>query len=212
MDMILDHIFILVEPGAEVADQLIAAGLIEGSSNTHLGQGTANRRFYFKNGMLELLYVRDAEEARRGPARLLCFPERTNNPDASPFGLILHAQDQPPGPVMPFPGWSYQPEYFPPPLAFHVGKNATKLREPLCIYVPFDTTQFKPEAPGGGRFHTLTHVNIHSPSLSETLLTASRAERLSIVPGPEHLMEITFDSRENHRHDFRPHLPLIIHG
>jgi hypothetical protein len=43
--MDLDHVFILVEPKAEVADRLLASGFQEGPSNTHPGQGTANRRF-----------------------------------------------------------------------------------------------------------------------------------------------------------------------
>ena len=43
---------------------LLAAGLAEGSPNTHPGQGTANRRFFFESGFLELLYVHDELEAQ----------------------------------------------------------------------------------------------------------------------------------------------------
>ena len=51
--------------GAPEAAALIAAGLTEGSSITHPGQGTANRRFFFENIYVELVWVSDAEEARR---------------------------------------------------------------------------------------------------------------------------------------------------
>ena len=61
--MRLDHFFILTEKSAPEAELLTEFGLIEGTSNDHPGQGTANRRFFFSNTTLELLYVRDANEA-----------------------------------------------------------------------------------------------------------------------------------------------------
>jgi hypothetical protein len=63
MSVELDHIFICTEVGVPEADQLVTFGLTEGSSNLHLGQGTANRRFFFYNAMLELLWVRRARGA-----------------------------------------------------------------------------------------------------------------------------------------------------
>lgn len=38
-------------------------GLTEGTSNRHPGQGTANRRFFFKNFFIELLWLENLEEA-----------------------------------------------------------------------------------------------------------------------------------------------------
>jgi hypothetical protein len=89
MNLELDHVFILVEPGAQAVDRLLEQGFQEGSRNTHPGQGTANRRIYFANGMLEFLWVRDAKEAHTGPGRDLRLPARAENPNASPFGVIL---------------------------------------------------------------------------------------------------------------------------
>ena len=60
----LDHLFVCVSPGAPEAGRLIQLGLMEGPPNTHPGQGTANRRFFFANAMLELLWVADAAEAQ----------------------------------------------------------------------------------------------------------------------------------------------------
>jgi hypothetical protein len=67
MTVELDHIFICTEVGAPEADQLVAFGLAEGTSNVHPGQGTTNRRFFFHNAMLELLWVREEQEARSPP-------------------------------------------------------------------------------------------------------------------------------------------------
>lgn len=60
----LDHFFVWSDVNAPEADYLINAGLSEGPANVHPGQGTANRRFFFANGMLELLWVHDEAEAR----------------------------------------------------------------------------------------------------------------------------------------------------
>ena len=43
----LDHVFICAAAGAPEAASLIAFGLTEGTPNTHPGQGTANRRFFY---------------------------------------------------------------------------------------------------------------------------------------------------------------------
>jgi len=51
--MEIDHIYICTGKNAPAGDLLVEFGLLEGSSNTHPGQGTANRRFYFHNLMLK---------------------------------------------------------------------------------------------------------------------------------------------------------------
>ena len=213
MNLELDHFFILVEPEAKVADVLVSLGMREGLRNTHEGQGTSNRRFYFSNGMLEFLWIHDAEEATRGPGRKLCFYERANDPTASPFGLILHQKDDS-SLNMPFEGWKYQPAYFSPPAAFHVGANSNNYLEPLCFYVPFIEPSSSTRKIEPGTFQTISKVHIYTPSnpLSDVLIVADTADRLSIAHGSEHLMEITFDDQRcGNSRDLRPDIPLIIH-
>jgi hypothetical protein len=60
----IDHVLIFASIGAPEAERLIAFGLTEGSPNRHPGQGTANRRFFFDNATLELLWVENPEEAQ----------------------------------------------------------------------------------------------------------------------------------------------------
>ncbi len=74
----------------------MAFGLTEGSSNLHLGQGTANRRFFFYNAMLELLWVRDEREARSPPIAptRLWKRWRYRFSGYSPFGVCLRAMVQ----------------------------------------------------------------------------------------------------------------------
>ena len=212
MNLKLDHVFILVEPEAKVADRLLKHGFREGARNTHPGQGTANRRFYFANGMLEFIWVQDADEARNGPGRNLLFPERAEDPTASPFGIILVPRKDNASPDMPFPGWHYQPAYFPPPKGFHVGANSQNLMEPLCFYFPFhDPGVPKPEPNRNPQ--TISEVIISTPSTDTegVLELASQTDRLSMRSSKEHLMEIALARHDSGRtEDYRPAMPLIL--
>ncbi len=216
MNLELDHVFILVEPEARVADLLIAKGFQEGTPNHHPGQGTANRRFNFTNGMLEFIWVRDAEEAVNGSGRDLRFPDRATDPTASPFGVILRQKDSSSleSSEMLFNGWTYQPSYFPPPKAFHVGANSQNISEPLCIYVPFSLPQSLTNRGEINSSFAISNVCIHTPSADteEVLNAVNKADRLLIQHGKEHLMEIVLNDREMGKvADFRPEIPLIMH-
>ena len=194
MNLKLDHVFILVEPEAKVADRLLEHGFREGPRNTHPGQGTANRRFYFANSMLELLWVQDAGEARNGPGRGLHFAERAEDHTASPFGVILVPFNGDVSSDMPFPGWHFQPAYFPPPKGFHVGENSRNIAEPLCFYFPFQNPGVPKPQPSRNP-HTVSEVIVSTPSTDtdRVLELASQADLLSMRSGKEHLVEITFD-------------------
>src|SRR5262245_66233737 len=87
----LDHLFVWVSPSGPEADRLAAAGLTEGERNTHTGQGTACRRFFFRNAFLELVWVHDPAEAQGEAARPLGLWPRVAGraAGASPFGLAL---------------------------------------------------------------------------------------------------------------------------
>ncbi|OUR89479.1 hypothetical protein A9Q81_21775 [Gammaproteobacteria bacterium 42_54_T18] len=216
MELELDHFFILVEPGGKVADALVSLGMQEDFSRVHEGQGTTNRRFPFGNRMLEIIWVHDAEEAQNGPGRDLRFVGRANNPDASPFGVILRRKNNT-CLDMPFDGWKYQPAYFKPPWAFHVGANADKVYEPLCIYVPFIEPKTEEQSATGNEnnhvFQSITHIAIYLPSMpaSGVLNAVDAADGLSIHYGEEHFMEVTFDGkRQACSEDFRPDIPLRL--
>ncbi|MEM9673575.1 MAG: hypothetical protein ACFB15_16700 [Cyclobacteriaceae bacterium] len=60
--MEIDHIFIFSANQGQEGDQLLDFGLTEGSSRVHPGQGTTNRKFYFENFFLEILYVINKQE------------------------------------------------------------------------------------------------------------------------------------------------------
>ena len=83
MAIAIDHAFIACQPGGPEANSLLQRGFVEGSSNTHAGQGTANRRFFFDNFMLELLWVVDHAEATSERTRRTRLWERCSNPETA---------------------------------------------------------------------------------------------------------------------------------
>ncbi|MEL6846826.1 MAG: VOC family protein, partial [Bacteroidota bacterium] len=90
--MLIDHIFIFSDTEGSEADLLVKAGFAEGSSRIHPGQGTRNRKFYFDNFFLELLWVHDEEEIKRSAKRAhqqLWQRSQHKELGLSPLGLCL---------------------------------------------------------------------------------------------------------------------------
>jgi hypothetical protein len=57
-----DHLFVFTTVNAPEVDDILASGFTEGTSNLHPGQGTANRRIFFHNAMLEFLWIADEHQ------------------------------------------------------------------------------------------------------------------------------------------------------
>src|SRR5262249_59045833 len=91
MTIELDHLFVCVAAGAPEAEHLVQFGLMEGTPNVHRGQGTANRRFFFQNAMLELLWVENLIEAQSEQTAPTQLWERWSArlAGACPFGTIV---------------------------------------------------------------------------------------------------------------------------
>src|SRR5437667_11016558 len=87
----IDHLFICTCIGACEAERLLAFGLTEGTPNVHPGQGTANRRFFFRNAFLELLWVQDSSTAQSAAIRPTHLWEHWSGrrSSACPFGFIF---------------------------------------------------------------------------------------------------------------------------
>jgi hypothetical protein len=211
MTIELDHFFILTEPGAPHADLLSGIGLTEGPHNDHPGQGTANRRFFFSNTALELLYVRDTSEAANGRGSRLRIVERAADVKASPFGLIVRATTE--STDVPFPGWRYCPEYFRADQCFHVGENSDLLEEPLCICMPLNMPLPDAQLRLANPQMTVTELRLSVPAVrpSLTLEAVADCERISLRLNEPHRMELVFnEEKEGKSTDMTPDLPLIV--
>src|SRR5262245_1583741 len=198
----LDHLFVWASPGGPEADSLAEAGLTEGEPNTHPGQGTACRRYFFRNAFLELVWVHDPVEAQGESARPLGLWPRVAGraAGASPFGLALRPC-RPGDGSCPFPACEYRPAYLPAPLAIHVGRDVPP-SEPLWFYMGFAR---RPDDPGWPRRQPLDHpagvrvitnVRLAGPGLgrpSEVAQAVAQAWAVELVEGSDHVAEVIFD-------------------
>ena len=211
----LDHLFVCCSAGGGEAEVLRRAGLTEGSPNTHPGQGTECRRFFFSNAYLELFWVSDAALAQsQSVARTRLFDrwsKRTSG--ASPFALILRpAPDAPPTP--PFPSWPYRPRYMPEDLAIDVALD-TPLEGPEFFYLGFQSGR-----PRRGQESTdhvlgcrrLTGVTVFRPRSGHSAVAAAIEEAgiASFRNSHEHRLELRFDDGNRGTRDLRPELPLVL--
>lgn len=135
--MEIDHIFIFSNNDGKEADKLVEFGLTEGSSRIHPGQGTTNRKFYFENFFLEVLWVIDETEIRSELTSKTKLWERSqfDKNDLSPFGLCLvnskltdklFEQSQ-----------TYQPNYFPEGMSIDIITNEKNPNLPWTFRLPY---------------------------------------------------------------------------
>jgi len=212
---VVDHVFVCTAPHAPAAELMISAGLVEGTPNRHPGQGTACRRFFFSNAMLELLWLENEADARSDQTRATRLWERLSaGPSASPFGVILRPA---PGfePACPWPSWSYHPQAM-PGLELEVAAD-TDLHEPMWCYLNSRTGPCPVSGanvhPAG--FHQITGVLIGCPGVKVDSVTSLMALNgvIALQTLAEHVLELQFDGgRRGTILDFRPALPLIFRG
>ncbi|AFY67656.1 VOC family protein [Geitlerinema sp. PCC 7407] len=223
MNFEFDHLFVFTEPGAPALEALLELGLREGSPNVHPGQGTANRRIFFHNGMLEFLWVHDAAEVQSdviAPTKLW-ERSRPGVTGFSPFGLSLRWREGLAGDArLPFATWPYRPPYLPPTMAAIEMAAETFDDEPLVFLIPFGQ---RPDTAIGDRRQPLDHPsgwqNITAlrltltgdRPLSPTLAALQAAGIATFQRGPAPLAEIEIDGgRQGQRLDLRPSLPLCL--
>jgi hypothetical protein len=214
----LDHVFVLCAAGAPEATALARVGLQEGSPNEHPGQGTACRRFFFRNAYLELLWVGDAAEAQTDPARSTRLWERWSRrrEGANPFGIVLRPDGKAGDLDAPFATWSYRPSYLPPSVAIELAVG-TPLEEPELFYMRWarrpDATRREPvDHPVPSTDVTSVRIGVPGPRpLSEAARAAEAAGVVGFHSAEDHLMTLGLDGEaRGHVADLRPDLPLVL--
>lgn len=218
----IDHFFVFTSIDAPVVDQLVKIGLTEGSRNVHPGQGTANRRIFFHNAMLEFLWLRNEAEARSpliAPTRLW-ERSRYRASGYSPFGLALRLTEPAPT-ALPFETWPFRPPYLPAHLQIAVARNDAHPAEPMLFVIPFGgrpaaapPEQRQPlDHALGLREITSLHLTLPAQeSTSSAWQTIERLGLVSLASGAELLAEVWFDhGPQGQEIDLRPELPLVLH-
>jgi hypothetical protein len=214
----LDHLFILSSVDAPEAARLQRLGLHEGSPNTHPGQGTASRRFFFRHAYLELLWVCDPQQAQGERVRQARLWDRwVNRHDgACPFGIVLRPGSGDEAQNPPFDTWAYRPPYLPAPLAIQIALN-TPLSEPEFFYLGFQRDRARlGEEPTAHAIPAtdITNVTIGNPVPVDS--SAARALRtagwFSVTSADQPVMSLSFNGAVSGASaDLRPELPLVLY-
>lgn len=136
--MSIDHIFIFTPDNGQVADELVDFGLTEGSGRIHVGQGTTNRKFYFENFYLEVLWVHNEKEFRSELIEPtgLCQRADFRNRNVSSTGLCLVNSAETDKPFE--RAFKYQPDYFPKGKAIEILNNEATPSIPWTFRLPFE--------------------------------------------------------------------------
>ena len=216
--MQIDHLFIRARAGAPEAALLRSFGLVEGSGNRHPGQGTENRRFFFHNAFLELLWIADGDEVRSAQTSPTLLAERlADGSPACPFGVCWRSSSD--DATAPFPCWNYTPSYLPPGMQIGIGADVP-VSEPMWFFLPegvapsaYPEARRQPLDHAAG-VNTITSVALTLPpqALSAAAKAGSTARQLTLLKGDAYLMEIRFDhGAQGRTHDCRPSLPLVLH-
>lgn len=198
------------------AARLVREGFVEGSPNTHPGQGTANRRFFFETFMLELLWVVDQAEATSEQTRRTRLWERCSNPETadSPFGILFRPDKDHSPP--PFQTWSYVPRYLPAGMAIEFAQGTrTTLQEPELIYLPFLRERKATTEPTNHKlpFYRVRSIAVgvrHLAALSHAALATRRLGQLRYLASDRPLLELYFEGAGKAHVDLRPALPLVL--
>jgi len=212
----LDHVFILCSVDAPEARVLTHLGFKEGSPNTHPGQGTACRRFFFRTSYLELVWVHDRDEAQSEAVRRIGLWERWSGrlQGSCPFGIVLRPSSEAADEQPSFPAWSYRPSYLPPGFSIEVA-SGVPLAEPAFFWLPFRRSPDQQEQPTAHRLgQTITSVRMGAPIERLSSNAARLAETLGLLAFErcaEYVIELTLDGGIlGETSDLRPGLPLRL--
>lgn len=221
MKVELDHVFIFVSQGAPEAKRLIDIGFREGSGRSHPGQGTSNRRFFFKNVYLELIWVRDVEEVRSQSRTMLWERSLWKQNNFSPFGMGFRIISQD-NETLSINTWDYKPPYIPKETSIKIVDNKKRYcKEPMFFFVPSGISpDSSPEFSKDWLKHKdnigeITSVRVVSPNAENLSPAAKWFQNLGLISmkkGNIHLMELRFDKAKRDKFiDLQPDLPLNLY-
>jgi hypothetical protein len=222
----LDHVFIVVSPGAAAEiTALQRAGLtVDAKITKHPEDGTASVAAFFENAYLELIWVDDSASVTPEHAATAAWFRsaaawRTSG--HSPFGLGLRRVNGETGPL-PVPVQRESAPWLGPDAAYEVLRQPAETRVSDFFVVPARAAvtswihRMRRDAPallkhpGGGR--EITRVVQYGPVEQEpAAFQRLRPARLEFVRAAEPAIEVQLDGAvQDRRTDLRPALPLII--
>ncbi len=195
-----DHIFIFTATKGKIAERLIELGFTEGSSRIHPGQGTINRKFYFNNFFLELLWVINPAELNSELIRVTKLNERANyNYNGnSPFGLCIENTID--TELLFADAHKYQPHFFPEGMVIDVLANSSNPTLPWTFRLPFKGPKAAPNEPtehkNGIELLTLAEFEFTGIEQNDFLDHFINEEQISLKKSDRVHLTLTFDQQK----------------
>ncbi len=195
--MTSDHIFIFTNDNGKIADQLVEFGLKEGSNRVHVGQGTTNRKFYFENFFMEILWVHDETEINSELIKPIGLWQRANYHfnGFSPFGLCLVNTDE--TDKLFENAFKYQPAYFPEGMTIDILKNEYQPSFPWTFRLPFKGQKKNEIEPTNHRngIKELTKVDFFVSTINDDNFTQVflGQEKINFIKSDRIWLNLTFD-------------------
>ncbi|MGB4771305.1 MAG: VOC family protein [Chitinophagaceae bacterium] len=199
--MYIDHIFIFTNDKGKIAEELVQFGLTEGSSRVHTGQGTTNRKFYFENFFLEILWVHNEEELKSDLTKPTGLWQRADfNSNNSPFGLCIVNTDETESLFK--NAFKYQPAYFPVGLSIDILKNEQNLNLPWTFRLPFKGQKKSENEPTQHKsgFKSLTSAEFGVSNFDESddfIQQFFGQDKIKFILSPTNNLSLTFDDHKN---------------
>ncbi len=213
--MEIDHIFIFSANQGKEAEELIDFGFIEGSNRVHPGQGTINRKFYFENFFLEIVWVINEDEIKSDLVSPTKLWERSNfrKNGVSPFGIgLLNTEDTD---AIFENSLKYQPDYFPKGLEIDFLTNEKASYLPWTFRLPFKGEKKKTTEPiiHKNNISELTKVEFEIPFLdlnNEYILNFKDENLVSFSQNSAYNLTLIFDNNRRNKTKVFDTIPLTI--
>ncbi len=211
--MEIDHIFIFSKDKGKEADELLEFGFTEGSGRVHIGQGTINRKFYFDNFFIEILWVDNEDEIKSELILPTKLWERSNfqNNNYSPFGLCLLNTDE--TQTLFNNSIKYQPEYFPKGFEIEILNDEENPGLPWTFRLPFKGEKKKTEEPISHQngISSLTKAVFKIPIIENEFPQFFKNEKnIQLENSNDMHLTLTFDANRSGKEKKFEKLPLTI--
>jgi hypothetical protein len=212
--MEIDHIFIFTDDNGKIADKLVEFGLVEGSKRVHVGQGTTNRKFYFDNFFLEILWVHNDQEIKSDLVKPIGLWQRADykRNQFSPYGLCIVNIDDNNGLFE--NSFKYQPDYFPNGMTIEILKNENNPQLPWTFRLPFKRQKKKETEPknhkNGIKRLTKVNFNYKNSQTDKYLDFFSGESNIDFTISEDYGMTLTFDNNKQGQREYFVDLKLTI--
>jgi hypothetical protein len=212
--MDIDHIFIFTDDNGKIADKLVEFGLVEGSNRVHVGQGTTNRKFYFDNFFLEILWVHNEQEIKSDLVKPIGLWQRADykRNQFSPYGLCIVKSDDNNGLFE--NSFEYQPDYFPNGMTIEILRNENQPQLPWTFRLPFKGQKKNEKEPKNHKngIQRLTKVNFNykNSQTDKYLNFFSEESNIDFTVSEDYGMTLTFDNNKQGHREYFADLKLTI--